>query len=325
MNLELIKPDFVDLELSKKIKPLYRLTTKSMRNYIDVIDTKRKKFDIFPSVTTITKRTLPESEGLKALRAEKGKDFNSFMYERAAIGTFVHEQISRYIQTGSFDFDFLEENITFYLHGRKLNFEPFAWLQEIRPMMISFFRFFDEYKVQPIAVELPVKYKHRKIKYAGMIDMIAQVTINEKRAEGDEIKSGKNKGKRKLIDVPVDKIAMIDFKTGTSGFYDEYALQLHLYAKAFKQMTGLEVDLLLNVRPAKFMNGNVPNYAVKDQMNNEVKEKIPAILNLFFQDYQEPKQIPVFSGRVESASDVSNCFSYVPVSEYIFNMSKIKN
>lgn len=269
---------------------------------------------------------------------EKGKEFNTWMAELAHQGTFIHSQIGDYIQRQELSkkyedretfliysfFDF-EDKIKAYFQEKRLNYDVKKWDIELKPKVVSLIRFIQEYEVEPLAVEMIVNYQDDIVQYAGALDLLAMITVEEKGEWGEYYKSGKQKGLPKESKKSIRKLAIIDFKSGTSGFFPDYGIQLNMYAKALYQMTGIKVDCIMNVAPTKFMNGNTPGYSVKDWTGDIDEEKIKDMFRIFSRDYKKPDSIVSYDGEINPGDDISSIFRYQPADEFVLNLAKVNN
>lgn len=335
-ELETLTPDFITPMMAEKLEdspPMYRMNFNHSRYYVKVED---GKVEWYPSVTSIIGQVIPKSVGLELLMMEKGKEFNTWMAELAHQGTFIHSQIGDYIQRQELSkkyedretfliysfFDF-EDKIKAYFQEKRLNYDVKKWDIELKPKVVSLIRFIQEYEVEPLAVEMIVNYQDDMVQYAGALDLLAMITVEEKGFFGETYKSGKQKGMPKETKQRVRKIALIDFKSGTSGFFDEYGIQLKMYARALYQMTGIKVDCILNVGPTKFMNGNTPGYSVKDWTDKIEDKTVDLYLDVFAMNYEKPDTIAVFDGALTPTGDISSLFRYQDADEFVLNLGKV--
>lgn len=335
-ELEKVSYDFIAKQLENQItdQPTYfRMNHNHSRYYVTV---ENGIVEWYPSVTSIIKQVIPPSVGMQLLMMEKGKEFNTWMAELAHQGTFIHTEVSTYIHNRElatqyeesddyilYSLNYFEDKIKEYFEEKRLNYDVKKWDIELRPKVVSLIKFVLDYEVEPLAIEMIVGYQNNKIQYAGACDLLANVTIEEKGFFGEVYKSGKQKGMPKETKQKVRKIALIDFKSGTSGFFDEYGIQLKMYARALYQMTGIKVDCILNVGPTKFMNGNTPGYSVKDWTDKIEDKTVDLYLDVFAMNYEKPEQIAVFDGALTPTGDISSLFRYQDADEFVLNLAKV--
>ena len=336
-ELETLSPDFLTPAMQEKLENLptmYRMNYNHSRYYVKVED---GRVEWYPSVTSIIGQVIPKSVGLELLMMEKGKQFQSWMAELAHQGTFIHNQIGNYILRQELSknytdsetfliysfFDF-QDKVKSYFQDKRLNYDVKNWDIELKPKVVSLIRFIQEYDVEPLAVEMIVNYQDDLVQFAGALDLLAMITVEEKGEWGELYKSGPQKGLPKITKKQVRKLAIIDFKSGTSGFFPEYGIQLEMYAKALYQMTGIKVDCIMNVAPTKFMNGNTPGYNVKDWTGQIDEDKIEDMFRIFGRDYKKPEQIVSYDGEINPGDDISSIFRYQEADEFVLGLAKVK-
>lgn len=335
-DIEQIEPDFITSGIREKIAhcPIFfRMNYNYSRYYVTVED---EEVDWYPSVTSIIKSVIPTSTGLELLMMEKGKEFNTWMAELAHQGTFIHTEIGQYLLSREeakysnnpdeftvYSFDYFEDRVKEYMKEKRLNYDVKKWDIELKPKIVSFIRFIIEHQIEPLAVEIIVSYKDDKLQYAGASDLLCYMTVDEKGYHGEVYKSGANKGMPKETKRAVRKLALVDFKSGTSGFFDEYGIQLELYKRAFYQMSGIEVDSIINVGPTKFMNGNTPGYSLKDWTGLVDEKKVDLYLQIFQSNYTRPDRIAVYRGEITGKDDLESIFRYEEADQFVRDLAKV--
>jgi len=279
----------------------------------------------YPSVTSIINNTHPTSYGIKKLIGDKGLDgFYQYMQEKADYGTLLHILITEYLASGNnkeertFNFDTIEEKLLAFAEENKTKY-PTEWVWNLKKDTAALIQFCIDYEVDPLLVETVVTCQNNGRPYAGAIDLLAEVTIEEKGFWGEVYKSGEKKGEPKETKRQVRKIALIDFKSGKSGFFPEHATQLHMYARALKESVGVEPQVLLNVAPKDWTIA--PNYDVKDQTQTVNPDKIEHIVKLFYLDWNAPKDVIVIDGKLNGIN-LSENVRIVSAEKYILNKFK---
>ena len=282
----------------------------------------------YPSVTTIINNTHPTSYGIKKLIGDKGLDgFYQYMQEKADYGTLLHILITEYLASGNnkeertFNFDTIEEKLLAFAEENKTKY-PTEWVWNLKKDTAALIQFCIDYEVAPLLVETVVTCQNDGKPYAGAIDLLAEVTIEEKGFWGEVYKSGEKKGEPKETKRQVRKIALIDFKSGKSGFFPEHATQLHMYARALKESVGVEPQVLLNVAPKDWTTA--PSYDVKNQTDTVPAEKIDCITQLFYLGWEKPKDTTIISGKV-NGQDLGTAVRTISAEEYVLNKFRKTN
>lgn len=234
---------------------LYQLNGKGGRYYYTFDENGSPVF--YPSVTTILSNTLPTSPFLISWIADKGKEeAERYKNERADYGTFMHACFEDLLINKEYDLDSLQEDLKNYIEKKSLPSDFIYYADDLKKDILAFAQFVIDYDVTPIAVEIALKSEKG---YAGMVDCICE--MSEKKGSDSKI------------------IAIIDFKSGRKGFYEEHAIQLHLYKLLVEEnFPNLHIDKLLNFSPKAWRKS--PTYNLKEQTKAESAKKIPALLSL---------------------------------------------
>lgn len=257
MTVEEIQCMFFDK--TALIEPPYKvfqLNSKGHRYYYRFDENGQPEF--FPSVTTILSQTLPKSPFLIEWIASKGMDeAERYKAERAAYGTFMHAQFEELIINRVYNLDDLKEKLKTYIEVNRLPDNFIYYADDLKKDVLAFAQFVKDYDVRPLAVEIALV--HPYYKYAGMIDL--PCTMLRKPGGTERIN------------------AIVDFKSGRKGFYEEAEIQLHLY-KMMWNVTFEEhpITNVFNFSPKDWRKK--PSYNLKDQTDSPNAAKIPALLEI---------------------------------------------
>lgn len=232
----------------------------------------------YPSVTTLLKQVMPTSPFLIEWMIKNGADGSTEKRDlAAAYGTFMHAQFETLLINRRYDFDKVPEYLLAYMEQNNLP-EKFYYdsLAKIRKDICAFAQFVKDYNVRPLAVEIALV--HPDYHYAGMLDLPCLLDIP--------------KGEK---DVP----AIVDFKSGRKGFYEEHELQLHLYKDMWNvNFPEMPIARVFNFAP-KDWRGVKPTYTLKEQTDSPNAAKIPALLQLAsIADAQMDNVFTVISGEM---------------------------
>lgn len=257
MTVEEIRALYFNADALKE--PAYRvfqLNSDGHRYYYRFNEAGEPEF--FPSVTTLLKQVMPTPPALLDWMIANGKDGATEKRDlAAAYGTFMHIQFETLVINRRYDFDNVPAVLLGYMERENLPEKVFAeWLPKIRKDVLAFAQFVRDYNVKPLAIEIGLV--HPEYHYAGCIDLPCLMT---------DPKSGKQ------------FTAIVDFKSGRKGFYEEHELQLHLYREMWNvNYPETPVARVFNFSPKDWRTK--PTYNLKDQTDSVNARKLPYLLAL---------------------------------------------
>lgn len=241
------------------IEPPYKvwqLNSKGHRYYYRYDDAGNPEF--FPSVTTILSQTLPKAPHLINWIANKGiEEAERYKGERAAYGTFMHAAFEELLINRAYDLDGLKGKLKEYIEVYRLPDDFIYNADDLKKDVLAFAQFVLDYDVRPLAVEIALV--HPYYKYAGMID--CPCTMREKIGSDDRIN------------------AIVDFKSGRKGFYEENEIQLGMYRDMWNvNFEKFPVTRIFNFSPKDWRKK--PSYNLKEQTESPNIRKIPYLLDI---------------------------------------------
>ena len=257
MTVEEIRAVFFNTDALRE--PPYRvfqLNSENHRYYYRFDESGTPVF--YPSVTTLLKQVMPTPPALLDWMIANGKDGSVEKRDlAAAYGTFMHIQFETLIINRRYDFDNVPSALLAYMEENNLPEKVFSeWLPKIRKDVLAFAQFARDYNVKPLAVEIGLV--HPEYHYAGCIDFPCVMT---------DPKSGNT------------FTAIVDFKSGRKGFYEEHELQLHLYREMWNvNYPDVPVARVFNFSPKDWRTK--PTYNLKDQTDSVNAKKLPYLLAL---------------------------------------------
>lgn len=235
---------------------LYRLDTEGYRYYYRYNET--GELEMYPSVTTVLGRVMPTSPILIDWMISNGKEGSIEKRDLAAsYGTFMHGQFETLIVNRRYDFDAVPSVLAGYMEREHVPESLYSqWLVKIRKDVLAFAQFVKDYNVKPLAVEIGLV--HPRYRYAGCLDLPCMMT-DPKTAE--------------------TFTAIVDFKSGRKGFYEEHELQLHMYKDMWNEnYPDCTIGRVFNFSPKDWRMK--PTYNLKDQTDSVNAKKLPHLLAL---------------------------------------------
>ncbi len=254
MSVEEMNAMFFDKALIEPPYKVWQINSKGHRYYYKYNEEGEPEF--YPSVTTILSQTMPTPPHLVKWIADKGyEQAEAYKQERAYYGTFMHAQFEELIINRCYDLDALKGKLLSYMQFNKLPEEFIYYADDFKKDILAFAQFVIDYDVKPIAVEISLV--HPVHKYAGMIDLPCTMKASPKSTERIN--------------------AIVDFKSGRKGFFEEHEIQLHLYKDMWNaNFPDLQIDKVFNFSPKDWRKS--PTYNLKNQTESPNANKIPYLL-----------------------------------------------
>lgn len=244
--------------------------------YYTLNDSNEPRFYI--SLTTLTSATLPTAPNLIKWIADTGyKESRDYMKERAEYGTLMHHGIGEFVIKKTWDFDKTGEFIEKCLTDGVIAYTKPEWEDDLKNDIAAFAQFVYDYKVIPMAIEIVLVSEDG---YGTLIDLVCKMTVQVDGLSDTEVyQSGKNKGKPKPVKVDKQITALINFKSGRHGFYDEHEIQLEFEKRLFQEnYPDIKIDAIYNWSPKEWRKS--PTYNLKDQSDSLNAMKAEALLNI---------------------------------------------
>ena len=221
----------------------------------------------------------------------------TYKAERAAYGTFMHAQFEELIINRVYDLDGLKAKLKDYIDNNKLPADFICYADDFKKDILAFAQFVLDYDVKPLAVEIALV--HPVHNYAGMIDLPCTMLSKP--------------GSKEYIN------AIVDFKSGRKGFYEEAEIQLHLYAMMWNEnFPNIPIDRVFNFSPKDWLKK--PTYNLKDQTDSPNAKKIPYLLELAaIEDEKRDNTFTAVSGEIslDNEPDLTNNIVSLTLAELV--------
>ena len=296
MTVEEMKAMFFDGALIEPPYKVWQLNSKGHRYYYRYDDAGNPEF--FPSVTTILSQTLPKAPHLINWIANKGiEEAERYKGERAAYGTFMHAAFEELLINRAYDLDGLKGKLKEYIEVYRLPDDFIYYADDLKKDVLAFAQFVLDYDVRPLAVEIALV--HPYYKYAGMID--CPCTMRAKIGSDDRIN------------------AIVDFKSGRKGFYEESEIQLGMYRDMWNvNFEKFPVTRIFNFSPKDWRKK--PSYNLKEQTESPNIRKIPYLLEIAaIEDEKRDNTFTAVSGEIslDNEPDLTNNIVSLTLAELV--------
>ena len=277
-----------------------------------------RSINYFISVTNLIASTMPTPEPLKKWIADMGYDESrKYAQERADYGTFMHIKFHELLINRKLDLDSVDGELKDYIKECKLPDVLFdEWIEEMKKDILGFAAFLKEYRVRPLAIEIVLASEDG---YAGAVDLICLMTIEEKGFFGEVYKSGDNKGKPKETRRETEVFAIVDFKSGRKNFYESHEIQLRAYKNMVQEnFPRLDADKLrlYNYSPNEWRT--VPGFKLKDQTDCQSSEKFEHLVNIAkIEMKRRARSVLKINGVLDLDKPVEDCYKEMTLDELI--------
>lgn len=277
-NAQPTQPAYLREGLLYKKQSVYRLDGADIRWYYTISNHGQVQF--YGSVTSILDKTLPTSPYLIKWIADHGvQGANRLRDQKAEYGTLMHLVIADYLQQETYNLNMMHFIVQHYAREHRIQYDVSWWAESLQKDLLSFDAFCKEYNVKPLAVEMVCAAPN--LGYAGCIDLVCEMTIQEKGFIGEMYKSGPQKGEPKESKFDKTIKAIVDFKSGKHQFYENNEIQANMYMRLWNACyPEAKVERCFNWRPSEW-EGTDPTFNLKDQTLVKSCEKIPHLLKLF--------------------------------------------
>lgn len=269
---------FDEKALIEPARKLYRLNNHSGgRHYYRFLPTGEVKF--YVSVTTLIQQTMPTPFALVQWIAKMGADeAEAYKEERAGYGTFMHNCFEKLLVDRAINLDEIDEQLFQYcIENRFTTGQYDKWLHELKKDILGFAKFIIDYDVKPLAIEIMLCSD--TYGFAGAMDLLCEMTIEEKGFFGEVYKTGPQKGQPKETKSSKRITAIVDFKSGRKGFYEEHEIQLEAYRLMLEEnYPDITVDKVYNYGPSEWKTA--PGYKLCDQTDSKNRAKLQYLCSI---------------------------------------------
>lgn len=239
------------------------------------------------SVTSLISSTMPMGEQLIKWIADRGyEQAKKERDEKARYGTAMHIAFGKFL-LGKFDLNYTA--IVQFLLNEGV---PVSYANQLQKDVLSFAQFCNDYDVKPLAVEILLS--DTDLGLAGACDLVCQMTVSRKRV-----------------------IAMLDFKSGRKGFWEEAEIQLQAYKTLFEnEFPDITIERLYNWSPKDWIKS--PTYNLVDQTDKRSGQKLEHMIELFrLSGVQKPSPRIEVRGSIGLGMSLNDKFRVIDFEQFI--------
>lgn len=269
---------------------LYRIDGQGIRYYYTVDN---GAIAYYPSTTSILASTMPMPYGLKVWYANMGwEEANRVLRESASYGTLMHVLAAEYLMTGAFDLGTIDLRIDQYREENGIAFNTDEWSGRLCKDLLAFAQFCEEKNLKVIAIEIPLASS--VYRYAGCIDIVAEIDFNKKRHR-----------------------VIIDMKSGRKGFFETHEIQLHAYRTLWNEnYPDQPVELVFNWAPKDWEKS--PTFAFENQTSKPSQSKWPLLLALYGEGGSfKPKPFIQTAGLMQLGKPLDDNYTLVDIDDML--------
>jgi len=301
VTLETPRPVYINdaLKDHPAIKQVvYRYDGRGRRYYCVV---NKSNISWYVSVTALIESQRPKSPYLVNWQAKLGDDYIPTLNRLSSYGTWMHSMWNHALITGDLNLDeeYINAAMTRHISRDDAHVDTSRWIDRMQEDLLALGAWVLEYHPVVLAIEPVMTHPDG---YAGAIDLVCRILITEKGYYGEVHKSGPNKGKPKESTRQRIVTAIVDYKSGRKGFYENHEIQLHAYRNIWNNQfagTEYEVEKLYNLSPKGWRT--TPKFSFADQTDRESHALLSRILETYKVDpqcYMTPPPVNRIAGSV---------------------------
>ena len=214
VTIEVLQSEYLNKdELQAPPVELSRIESHNIRIYYGYNE---GVLEFFPGLTGFLSKVLPTPQELIDWLVMMGKEAAAaYVKERTRYGSLMHGQFVPLLVDNKYDLDSTYDVIHQACRVSGLQVDEVNWSRELKRDVLAFAQWMDEYKVIPLAIEVPLIT--RKYGIATLVDLVCKMTISTKGFWGEEYKSdtktGFKKGDPRETKQDCEIYAVVDFKS----------------------------------------------------------------------------------------------------------------
>lgn len=284
----------------------------------------------YPSVTSFLKNAHPMGDGLMrwAINTfQNTHDYRTFMDYAAHYGTFTHLLFADVLYGRTIDLDTMSARVRDYVRKHHLDEQRTAsWAQDARTDLYAIERWRRDYKVVPIAIELPLASDETGT--AGTLDLACLITHDGKLNPVSSTTRPEH---------VVEEAVIVDYKSGcrSGDFYEDYKYQLGEYQLLWNHNFGTTEGLppvrrTFNLSPKDWnqrsrtyynfteqtlsANETVALHAMRSQFRVRLQERLKA---KSMEGLRPNITLPEFQGKLNADADLKELYQFVNLDDLL--------
>lgn len=289
------------------------------RSYVRLNEdgTLESPFRLYTSLTTAINSCAPMEQPLLEWYCKHGlAEAKRLLKLSQMYGTLMHMEIGTYLMLNYYDFDTIQERVSSYLSENNYwQPETDDWANDLKYDIAAFIAFAQEYEVKPLGIEY-VLLSNRG--FGTLIDLVCKMNIPVKGEWGEVYKTGDKKGQPKETTQIVEKVCVINFKSGKHGFYRSNGIQIECERQLWEEnFPDVKIDCAMNWAPKEWTSA--PAWSLKDWTGEIEQAEIDAVLALAEIRYASKainKKYMDIQGQAFSTRPVSDCIKTQTAEEY---------
>jgi hypothetical protein len=272
---------------------------------------------LYTSLTTAIGSCAPMEQPLLEWHCKHGLQESERLTKVAQMyGTLMHLEIGKFLKEKVYDFDTTEAIVENYTSENDFwEVECKDWGMKLKYDMAAFIQFFIDYEVVPLGIEYVLLSEKG---FGTLIDLVCKITVDVKGFWGELYKTGDKKGTPKETTERVQKIAIINFKSGRKGFFRSNGIQIECERQLWEEnFPDMPIDMAMNWAPNEWTSN--PGYHVKDWKGDICQEEVDAVLMLAKVRYAskaENKSYLNITGVVSTADSLYAALTRESIAEY---------
>lgn len=247
-----------------------------------------------------------------------GKGYDAKMkevYDKSCYGSFFHSTIANLAKGAELSVKTIRESFQEYLNANKVTETlHHKYLEEMVKDILSYMQWCEDFKVQPLAIELPLCSDTLGV--ATLVDFVGTIDDIKKDEKGDD---KPQRGRKPRMEKLGLHSCIVDFKTGKKGSYETHIMQLQSNKELFTENfpTVQPVERFYNLSPKAWRTE--PTYTFSNQTDKMNQDRYDALLTLSRTDLEGVlnRQITAIEGEMKFGTSAKSLIRRFTILELV--------